>query len=66
MTDLRNDITPPAGSSHTVRWDGADLATLEEAARTLAFRNQIRVTKTDIIRRGALREAREILEEAAA
>jgi len=62
MTNLRNITEAPTGSSHTVRWPGEELAKIEEAARILSARQQLRITKTDIIRRGALREAAAILD----
>jgi len=63
MTELCNDV--PKGSSLTVRWKGDEFAKIEAAAQALSAREQIAITRTDIIRRGALREAEAILEAAA-
>lgn len=66
MSVTRNEVPPSGQRSHTIRWDDADMARLEEAARALTDREHFAVTITDIIRRGARREADAILTEAAA
>lgn len=47
--------------SRAVRWLPSDLERLEQAAQVLGARERIPLTTADIIRRGALKEADEIL-----
>jgi hypothetical protein len=51
---------------HSIQWRVADLRKIEEAAEFLSAREHISVSMTDVIRRGALREAEALLAEAAA
>lgn len=65
MASLRNSESETPGGSLTVRWRGEEFERITAAAEALSARQRIRITKTDIIRRGALREADAILEAAA-
>ena len=49
-----------------VRWDPADLERIERAAEVLSARERLNLSAADIIRRGALKEADEILDPKAA
>jgi len=64
------DSTSPAAKKevrvHSIQWRTADLVRIEEAARALEAREHISVSMTDVIRRGAIREAEVILSEASA
>lgn len=66
MTDeTGTTATPHETRVLGVRWDVADIERFEEAAKRLTEREHFDVTVTDIIRRGARREAEAILQEAA-
>jgi hypothetical protein len=54
----------PETRVHAVRWDVAELERFEAAAKALSEREHFPVTVTDIIRRGARREADAILQAA--
>lgn len=65
MTDeTEAPISSPETKVHAVRWDVADLEQFERAAKALSEREHFEVTMTDIIRRGARREAESILQAA--
>lgn len=67
MTDEAAPTTSSPGTRVlSVRWDSADVERFAEAAKTLSDREHFDVTVTDIIRRGARREADAILAEQAA
>jgi hypothetical protein len=53
--------TETGSRGHTIKWDRADLARIEEAARVLSEREHLDLNATDIIRSGARRFAEEIL-----
>ena len=47
--------------SRSVRWLASDLERIEQAAVVLGLRERLQINASDIIRRGALREADGIL-----
>lgn len=51
---------------HSIQWRVADLERIEAAAQVLSNREHISVSMTDVIRRGAIREAEALLGSEAA
>jgi hypothetical protein len=72
MDPTDKDISPPEPAqelveltvSRSVRWLPSDLERVERAAQVLGARERIPMSAADIIRRGALKEADEILSAA--
>lgn len=72
MTPTDKDVASPEEPQETdgqtvsrsVRWLPSDLDRVERAAQVLGARERIPLTAADIIRRGALKEADEILSAA--
>ena len=71
MDPIDKDIAPEAPAevvettiARAVRWLPSDLERIERAAQVLSARERLNLTTADIIRRGALKEADEILSAA--